>query len=407
MRTLLLSLSLFVSVSSFAQLGEGFYRVQNFKTERTLFVQDNKSKGIDYSALTADMAGIVPWSIFGREYITDPQSVIYIKKIEGEDLYNFYAQGVNTYEMLGALPIMVTPFGNGTYQCCAEQNGFTLRLCDENNILSEPDGGLGTNAPKKPGTNDPDPAYQRWYVRQVTPDSPDSYFGLKPTVSVDGKYYLSFYAMFSFKLHSPGMKAYLIDKYLDDMVVLKEFTEPIIPLGLPVIIECASANPSDNRLELVGVDAAAYSYHNYLTGNLFCFKENAIDSHFHKNVTEYNPNSMRLLGVTAKGRLGMVKTATDGLIQGKLNQQPAYFLPANIAYLKDESPTVAEQINFVSEEEFEKAVAIKTVKSEETAQQVAVYDATGKHIGNFASKEAAQRSLQKGLYIINNKKVVF
>ena len=62
------------------------------------------------------------------------------------------------------------------------------------------------------------------------------YFGIKPEIEYNGKYYATIYAYFPFKLDE-GMKAYSITLNTNSVAVYKEITGTI-PMSTPVLIEC-------------------------------------------------------------------------------------------------------------------------------------------------------------------------
>ncbi|MBO5932291.1 MAG: hypothetical protein J6Q19_01015 [Bacteroidaceae bacterium] len=75
---------LFIANNLFAQLaGNGYYRVQNFKTGRYVYVIDNKGS-VNINTTSVDMNAIILWKDFEKA-ASDPASVIYIKHIDGAE----------------------------------------------------------------------------------------------------------------------------------------------------------------------------------------------------------------------------------------------------------------------------------------------------------------------------------
>ena len=178
------------------------------------------------------------------------------------------------------------------------------------------------------------------------------------------------------------MKVYYITKYAADMAVLKEYNGETMPASMPMIIECSSSEPTNNRLDLLTSSPSVPS-DNILTGTYF---NNEWPSN-HWNRVENDPATIRLLGVTSTGKLGFVtKTDVD-------------YVPANTAYLKV-TPGTAAELRLVSEDEFTAGVSEITVDDEVNAPS-GVYTLTGVKVADDANA-----NLPAGVYIINGKKVV-
>ena len=62
--------------------GDGYYRVENYKTKRYASVIDNRGS-IDIAATTADLQAIKLWLVFD-DVSHDPASVFYISKVGSE-----------------------------------------------------------------------------------------------------------------------------------------------------------------------------------------------------------------------------------------------------------------------------------------------------------------------------------
>lgn len=387
MKKIFLLLFFFTGIESFAQInGAGFYRVQNFKTGRTLFVQDDKASVV-LQAGTADVSAIVPWTDDGKPSVSNAQSVIYIEP--NGDGYNLISQGMNTYSKI-QMPINISKYGNtDTYNCYATKSGTTLYLCDEESDLSSSRGQLGTNAPGN------DAAYRRWYITPINSGTAN-YFGVKPTVEIGGKYYTSFYAGFSFKVLSANLKVYVVTQVSGSNAVLEDKTNSQIPAGTPVIFESTSNDPSQNKIELLGVGGSPLS--TSLTGIYFCNGPKYVDSHSHKNITVYDPATMRVLGKTSDGKLGLIKTSEKQyFVEGKQNGAAVLCIPENTAILKG-SGLVDEIILNVG------STAIDDIKSESTMQDV--YSLLGTKVGTFSNDVNLSDVLSKGIYVVNGRKII-
>lgn len=385
MKRLFLLFISFISLNAYAQLdGAGFYRVQNFKTGRTLFVQDDRASVV-LEVGTADVSAIVPWTEEGKAFLSNPQSVIYIKP-NGSG-YDFVAQGMDTYSKI-QMPINLSKYGTtDTYNCYATKSGTTLYLCDEETDLSASRGQFGTNAP--------DATYRRWYITPVSSNS-NNYFGVKPTIEIGGKYYLSFYAGFSFKVLSSNLKVYIVSQVNGKSATLEDKTGSTIPAGTPVIFESTSNDPSKNKLELVGIDGSPLS--TSLTGVYFCNGPKYVDSHSHKNITVYDESTMRVLGKTSDGKLGFIKTSDKQyFVEGKNGGSAVLCIPENTAILKGSSLSDEIVLSVGS-------TGIEHVQV--AASTLIVYSLVGSKLGEYSSDTNLSEILPKGIYLVNGKKMI-
>jgi len=383
----LLLFSLVAFASNAQSLSEGFYRVQNYKTDRVLFVEDDKASVV-VQAGTADLGAITPWLPSARSPLSDPQSVIYV--YPKGDGYDLIAQGMSTYERI-QMPIKISQYGStNTYRCSASKGGMTLYLCDQTTSASKSYGKLGTKIP------DDNVEYSRWYANSISENS-DNYFGVKPTIEVGGKYYVSFYAGFSFKVASSGVKAYIVSEIGNGEVSVTDVTDKEIPTGTPILFECSSNNPSDNRLKLLGVGGSPLS--SKLTGVYFCNEPDADDEYPHKNVTVFNSSTMRILGKSSSGKLAFVKDSNT-LVAGEVEGKVVYCVPANTAVLKASSDKLSDEmiVSFSS-------TGIDNVAADNSSVQV-VYSMLGVKIGEYGNDVNLSEILPKGIYVVNNKKYI-
>ena len=297
--------------------GDGYYRFRNLATSRYMYVSDNTGK-INISTTSADMGAIELHKDPDRRF-SDPGSIIYVKYMyekEGIKKYDLTSQGTGVHQIIGYY-VQIFENPDLTYYVYAE--GFYL--CD-NETSSRESGYLGTD---RKGD------YRKWVVSKL--NDTDNYFGLAPTIELNGKYYQPFYAAFPFTL-SEGMKAYYISKVLPSAAILSEITGTV-PASTPVLIECSSANTESNKLTLQMENATAISG-NQLKGVYF----NNPDRQKSKDArTAYNPSTMRVLTV----KDGKLVYATDNSLD---------YLPANQSYLKVPAGT-AETLTVMTEEEYQ------------------------------------------------------
>lgn len=307
--------------------GDGYYRIQNYVTERYAYVTDNKGK-IDFGATKVDAGAIQLWKGFDRA-VSDPSTVIYIEHQSGYK-YNLYAQGESLYNIFDQyLSVIETPVKpgqtwDGTYFAYGTYSGAASYLCDGE--ASDLDRGLMTNT--KVGD------YRKWYIKPLSTDG-DQYFGVKTEYKANGKNYTTMYAGFPMKGHSNGMKAYTISTVGHGMAVLSE-VKGVIPKGTPVIWECNNETPSSNRVEIGGEGSAVSN--NQLVGVYFCNHE-----YRHENFVKYDANTMRLLGLMDDGSLGFVTATVEDI-------------PANKAYLKVPAGSPAK-IKVVTQAEYDAYIA--------------------------------------------------
>lgn len=336
MKKLLIALLLSVCIIPLsAKLeGNGYYRIQNVGSERYITVRDNKGS-IDIASTSADLGAVELYKNFSN-VVSDPSSILYVHETSAG--FKFYAQGTDTYEIIGYyLKVSLNKDGN-TYKAFQSNDYLKMYLGDVE-MSSVVDGVLGTNAK---GT------YRDWYVHPVKAEG-DNYFGITPEFQTKDGYYASFYASFPFSMYSAGMKAYYIYKVDQGMAVYKEFSGEVLPSATPMLIKCATNNPATNKLDIVDKSTTAPK-DNLLGGVYFCNRTKA-----HRNLTAYDANTMRVLGLNAAGELVFKKVSLD-------------YLPANKAYLKVPAGS-PDEIKVVSPEEYEanKVIPVSGIKLNKSA----------------------------------------
>ncbi len=324
MRFNILFLTLVLGISStFAQLnGDGYYRIQNAITGRYVYVTDDYAE-LNYQTTSADMYALQLWSGFDKAS-SDASTVCYIKCLgkddKGTPIYDIQAQGTGLREMLSAY-IYIAARDNGTYRAYASHAGITKYLGDGEAALSLAQGVLSDGSYAK----------KDWNIIPLTQNEGE-YFGLKPSFSLDNEHYVAFYASFPFSFASSGMKAMYIDKVDNGMAVYKEVSG-VVPAETAVFIKCSSSEPANNKL-VIGGSATALT-DNMLQGVYF----NNPAKGKHNNQTPYDPQTMRMLGVTSSGKLGFVRADID-------------FIPANACYLKVPVGT-SDELLLATEEEYQ------------------------------------------------------
>lgn len=312
--------------------GDGFYRVQNYGTQRYLYLTDCTGS-YDMKRDVGDFGALQLYN--GQEKtISDPSCILYIKQYGSQ--IDIEGQGIGIHQIVNRyvdLKYFSSGAFAGTYSVSASESGVTKYLDDEETNRDFPNGVVGTNRSSP---------YRNWLIHPVNSGT-DNFFGITPLFSVNGKYYYPLYAAFPFKAVSAGVKVYTIGKCDLELkyAVLNEITG-VVPSQTPVLIECSSGNPSENRLDLIKTSDAPLS--NQMKGVLFCNYERRSKST--EAITAFRPDRMRVLGVTSEGKLGFVKdTQYLKQIQG------SYYLPANTSYLSLPSGGPSE-LTIISEAEY-------------------------------------------------------
>lgn len=350
-----------------AELPDGYYRVGNNFTNRYIQVVDNRGS-LNYAAATADMSAIT-LRLGLENVVSDPASVLYVEK--HGDKYDIKGQNTGIYQIIGTyVNIVYNPQDASNYWAYGSKDGFTLYLYDHF-------GNGPTEVSYLDTTNKTYPNSRNWDITPID-NSTDNYFGVQPEMEANGKYYTTMYASFPFSCASSGMKVYyvpLIDES-QGQIVYKEIIGTV-PALTPVIIECSSNNPADNKLNIGGT--ASPITDNMLKGVLFDLRVRK-----HENYTTYDPSTMRSLGTTASGEVGgVVGDYTD--------------VPRNKVYIPVTASAPVE-FEMVSENDY---TGISDITAD-TKSGYDVYTILGVKVKSNAS---TYTDLPTGLYIINGKKV--
>lgn len=338
-RLIFLLISGITALPILAQLnGDGYYRLQNTsKYGRYLTISNNKIDETNKNAITGGNEGNVYGLKTINDAVSDPSSIIYISKdntAKSNNAYNIQAQGINPLGFLknNGAELKIYPDGNN-YFLYGSKGSITLFLVDNN----------GSDGYIKVARKDAYKENQSWKLHPV--DQVTDYFGITPdeNIKVGDKYYTTIYASFPFQL-GEGMKAYYVGEgKLDNGTPYAELKEinSKVPAATPVIIECSSLEPADNKVTLL-IDGPAAVSGNELKGVYFCYakmkgntgQENTSANYQSiKNVVNYDSKKMRVLGLVS-GKLGLVDAGDDALV---VTDQGRY-LPANKAYFPiDES----------------------------------------------------------------------
>ncbi len=289
-------------------LSDGYYRMQNTATGRILYTLDNK--GSLKSAENSDL-GAFSLSSDLLQSISDPASVFSFTGLQSSSSVAHWSVGSQTasFAKITGANMKLLPAGEAD----SRQAFDAYVLSGDNKIyFSDADGaaeGEGVLSSSVANAN------HSWWLNAVDEESDDNCFGVAPTVTAKGKYFLPFMADFPYTPYSADTKVYIISK-IDPgkkVMVRKEVTGTV-PAGTPVIIECASPLALDNRLVLGQGDSEGSVKGNQLKGVWFDCSLNG-----HNNRTSFDKESMRML-TEEDGKLMFAKADLD-------------YLPRNRAYI--------------------------------------------------------------------------
>lgn len=335
-------LCLLLSCFANAQLtGDGYYRIRNAHTGRYLSVVNSKVDSQNKSLWQVTNGGAHIYALktlspFSK-IVSDPGSIIYIAK--DADGYTLRSQGLDTKNLTGGrnLKIYNSRTLTGAYWLYATDSGTAAYLKDKDDILdrTKNTGYALANTSRSEAEVD-------WELLPI--DNAGQYFGITPDICIGNKYYTTIYTGFPFVL-SDKMKAYYVKNINKTKAQIVEVPGTTIPAGVPVIIECSSAEPADNRITLL-TNSNIKIQDNLLKGIYFSYVMQSINggeattdlAKELRNVVPYDPQTMRVLG-QIDGELCFV-TAKD-----------LTYLPANRAYLIVNADA-AETLKIVDEEAF-------------------------------------------------------
>ncbi len=377
MKKLLLSALAFLFViPAFAEItGNGYYRVQNAYTKRYAYLTDDKGS---YSTVTST-ADVGALQLFANPelVVSDPAAVFFLEEApQGNGYYDIWGQGTSIYtflqEYLSVLPDRKPYDGQTTYSIYGTKNGIVRYLGD---IWDKADDEEGLASVDASGDA------CRWFINPIDAAT-SQYFGVATTVEANGKYYAPMFAAFPFSAYSEGIKFYTVtDTDLRGGAIITE-VNGTVPGATPVIIECATALPTDNRLNVGGT--ADKISNNLLKGVYF---DNPLTNR-HYNRTPFNKETMRVLGVNAEGKAAFVRGDYE-------------FIPRNQAYLQLTDPKQYEIDEFILVTEAQREEELNAVAAIPVSENVAVYSLDGRLVKSGVAKSEVP-ALGKGMYILKS-----
>lgn len=353
--------------ASFAQVTDGFYRIQNNSTDRYITVWDN-TFDVSVSTTDVDLSALVTIRDFNK-IVCDPGSIMYIDNNENNEC-RLKAQGTDTYVASGGYYLKLRPQNNGTYMATVTAQGIMKMLGDS------PDPNKSRDQAYVGTYKEGDTRY--WRIKPL--NTTDNYFGLSPVMTDGTSYYQTLFVSFAFSAISEDMAFYKVT-IVDQGVAVIEEIEGEVPANTPVIVKAKYRESAKNMLNVSLTPATAING-NLLKGNFFNYWKRA-------QQTPYVPSTMRVLGKLSDGGMGFIKDPSLD------------FLERNSAYINvpEDFP---DEVRLVTPEEYSSIIAgISNVKAEDN---VTVYDLYGRKVATTSNREDALRALPPGLYVVNGRK---
>lgn len=347
-----------------------------------------ETRGISMQSTTVDASALLTKKNWD-DVSTDPGTIFYIEN-KGGDQYNIIGQGSSLYKIINYYIRLKYYESANVYRAWQSKSGGTVYLSDEHKYTLGKDTGYVDN-----NTN----ATLNWKITAV--DNVDNYLGVKPTISANGKYYASYYAGFPFSVASPNMKVYYISSIdeKEGTATYKELTG-IIPASTPVIIECGSKNPAENKLKPELTNPTAVK-DNIMKGVYFCA---GLRRTAHFTSTKFEPTTMRLLSVDENGSLVFNNDEANAytvMIKEGTSRPYKYpyikAVPHNTGYLPV-STKCPKSLKLVKE-----TTGISNITLDNDNKPANVYNMEGKIVKENAT---SVEGLPEGIYIFKNKKYV-
>ena len=270
-----------MTLSAFAQLDNGFYRIKNNTTGRYIVMYDpyvlvNKGTG------TVNMSALQTITSFNT--VRSHMGSVWYMEAKGDSQYDLYCQhsslGANSsgfYPKLFSL--------GGSYRVYGEYSGFTKYLSDSD------DEDTGEGYVSVSGLN------INW---DFIPIDGDNYIGIEPETNADGYYWATFMSGFPFKLGS-GMKAFYVNNITDNRFSMEEMGSEI-PAKIPVLLRLNGGSPSDNKISLMKSSSASAPSDNKMYGAWYSSNLGGRHGDWNVKCESYN----RILGESG-GRLAFVR----------------------------------------------------------------------------------------------------
>lgn len=222
------------------------------------------------------------------------------------------------------------------------------------------------------GANENDASYH-WVVTPISEDSKDFCFGAMPSPKTKdevGKYYTTMYTKFPYRCLD-GVKAYVVSSVdtKAHKVVLSEIKSGEVPSGTPVVLECNSTKPVENRLLPLLEEPAAIAETNLLKGEIWLKDENKTEDEYR---TKFDSQTMLVL---SNDELAFKNVNNTDVLAGGTATGTLTYIANNTCYLKVSSE-MTEVTTFTIEKGETKETTLAGL-SQEAADGVTPYKLTG------------------------------
>lgn len=222
------------------------------------------------------------------------------------------------------------------------------------------------------GANENDKQFH-WVVTPISELSKDFCFGAMPspkTKDEASKYYTTMYTKFPYRCLD-GVKAYVVSSVdtKAHKVVLSEIKSGEVPSGTPVVLECTSTKPVENRLLPLVEEPAAIAETNLLKGEIWLKDENKTEDEYR---TKFDSQTMLVL---SNDELAFKNVNNTDVLAGGTATGTLTYIANNTCYLPLSSE-MAEVTTFTIEKGETKETTLAGL-SQEAADGVTPYKLTG------------------------------
>lgn len=223
------------------------------------------------------------------------------------------------------------------------------------------------------GANENDKQFH-WVVTPISELSKDFCFGAMPspkTKDEASKYYTTMYTKFPYRCLD-GVKAYVVSSVdtKAHKVVLSEIKSGEVPSGTPVVLECTSTKPVENRLLPLLEEPAAIAETNLLKGEIWLKDENKTEDEYR---TKFDSQTMLVL---SNDELAFKNVNNTDVLAGGTGQTGTLTYIANNTCYLQVSSEMTEATTFTIEKGETKETTLAGL-SQEAADGVTPYKLTG------------------------------
>ncbi|MDY6259767.1 MAG: hypothetical protein SPL53_08025 [Bacteroidales bacterium] len=285
----------------------------------------------------------------------------------GADNVSLEAQGMESKKIANKT-FSFTNQGDHFY-ITGSAGGVTAYMVDYNDAFTQEEHVGKVNHPGLyNGANEGDASYH-WVVTPITEDSKDFCFGAMPspkTKDEAGKYYTTMYTKFPYRCLD-GVKAYVVSSVdtKAHKVVLTLIESGEVPSGTPVVLECTSTKPVENRLLPLVEEPAAIDGDNRLKGEIWLKDENKTEGEYR---TKFDSQTMLVL---SNEQLAFKNVNNTDVLAGGTATGTLTYIANNTCYLQVSSE-MTEATTFT----IEKGTTLAGL-SQEAADGVTPYKLTG------------------------------